>query len=138
MKLHFVTAFLLVVVLVACAGESGDRQAGANSSGEPNDADDSGDPAYIVFNYAISDREAYGPYLAQVPEILEAYGAEVVIADFESELLEGDAGSVTVVLKFPSEAIARSWYQSPQYQEIIGLRKENSTGIATLAHRAAE
>jgi uncharacterized protein (DUF1330 family) len=90
--------------------------------------------AYFVFNYQISNREGYDPYLAEVPKTLEAYGAEILAADFESEGIEGDAKQVTVVLKFSSKDAAKKWYQSPEYQRIIGLRLSNSEGISTLAN----
>jgi len=90
-------------------------------------------PAYFVFNYRINNREAYQPYLAQVPKTLEAHGAEILVADFNSEVIEGDARHLTVVLKFASEDAARIWYQSPEYQQIISLRKDNCDGIAVLA-----
>ena len=89
--------------------------------------------AYFVFNYRVNDQAAYQPYLAEVPRVLEAHGAEILAADFESEAIEGDAGHVTVVLKFPSKEAARKWYQSPEYQEIIALRTDNSEGIAAIA-----
>jgi len=90
----------------------------------------------MVFNYRINDRQAYQPYLEKVPHVLGAHGAEIVVADFESEGIEGDAGHVTVVLKFASKEAARNWYQSPEYQDIIGLRVDNSEGLATLANGA--
>jgi len=92
--------------------------------------------AYFVFNYRVNDQAAYQPYLAEVPGVLEAHGAEILAADFESEGIEGDAGHVTVVLKFPSKQAAREWYQSPDYQKIIALRTANSDGIAVIANAA--
>ena len=92
--------------------------------------------AYFVFNYRITDQEAYGPYLEEVPKTLEAHGAEILVADFESEVIEGDAGHVSVVLKFPSKAAARNWYDSAEYQAILRLRTDNSAGIATLVNAA--
>ena len=92
--------------------------------------------AYMVFNYRISDREAYNPYLAQVADTLKAHGAQILVADFESEAIEGDPGHVTVVLKFASKDAARNWFESAEYQEIIGLRTDNSTGIAVLTNEA--
>lgn len=93
--------------------------------------------AYFVFNYRINNQEAYKPYLAEVPEVLEAHGAEILAADFESEGIEGEAGEVTVILRFSSKEAARKWYESPEYQKIIGLRTENSVGIASLANAAS-
>ena len=94
--------------------------------------------AYFVFNYRIDDREAYNPYLAEVPKVLEAHGAEILAADFESEAFEGGAHPVTVVLRFPSKEAARNWYRSPEYQAIIGLRTDHCEGMAAIAGAAGE
>ena len=91
---------------------------------------------YIVFNYRINNREAYEPYLAEVMQTLIAHDAEILVADFESEAIEGDPGQVTVVLKFSSKEAANNWYQSPEYQKIIKLRTDNSEGIGVLAGAA--
>lgn len=92
--------------------------------------------AYMVFNYRITDRDAYKPYLGKVGETLQAHGAEVLVADFESEAIEGDPGHVTVVLKFASKDAARGWFDSPEYQAIIGLRTDNSKGLGVLVREA--
>lgn len=91
---------------------------------------------YFVLNYRINDRAAYEPYLAKVMQTLIAHDAEILVADFESKKIEGDAGHVTVVLKFPSKEAATRWYQSPEYQEILKLRTDNCDGIAVLADAA--
>ena len=49
--------------------------------------------AYFVFNYRVNDQDAYQPYLAEVPKVLEAHGAEILAADFESEGIEGTQGT---------------------------------------------
>ena len=92
--------------------------------------------AYMVFNYRITDQDAYKPYLGKVVDTLKAHGAEIVVADFESEVIEGDPGHVTVVLKFASKDAARGWFDSPEYQAIVGSRTDNSTGIAVLTNAA--
>lgn len=93
-------------------------------------------PGYMVFNYRVTDKDAYQPYLQQVAATLGAHGAEILAADFESEGIEGDPGHVTVVLRFASKEAARAWYDSPEYREIVGLRLDNSEGIATLSNGA--
>ena len=133
MRLKIVAMLLPVMLAVACVDNSEEDRAVKTGP-----AANTANPAYVVFNYEISDRGAYDPYLMQVPETLEAFGAEVIVADFESEAIEGDAGGVTVVLKFDSEDAARNWYQSPQYQRIIELRTSNSSGLATLARTATD
>jgi len=91
---------------------------------------------YFVFNYRINNYEAYKPYLAEVMQTLIAHNAEILVADFASEKIEGDAGNVTVVLKFSSKEAANKWYRSPEYQKIVKLRTDNCDGIAILAGAA--
>jgi uncharacterized protein (DUF1330 family) len=89
--------------------------------------------AYAVFNYSITDREAHEPYLAEVPATLEEAGAEIVVADLESEALEGEPGAVTVVLRFDSRDALLAWYSSEAYEAIKPIRLDNSDGICAIA-----
>lgn len=49
-----------------------------------------------------------------------------------------------IVIEFPDQASARSWYDSPAYQEILPLRTNNSDGVTMLlegvdrTHRATD
>ncbi len=88
---------------------------------------------YLIANYLITNPEAYGAYPPAVIPTLLAYGGEVLVADYESELVEGQASSVTIVLKFPSKEAARSWYSSNDYQEIIHHRIDNTEGFILFA-----
>ena len=58
---------------------------------------------------------------------------EVLVAEYESEPLEGKPGSVTVVIKFDSKEALNAWYNSPEYQTVIRLRTDNSEGIVVSA-----
>jgi uncharacterized protein (DUF1330 family) len=87
---------------------------------------------YFVANYSITDQAGYEQYLAAVGPSLAAHGAERVILDRDSDLLEGSAGHVTVVLRFPTKAAAKAWYDSPEYQAIVHLRTDSSEGIAVI------
>jgi uncharacterized protein (DUF1330 family) len=88
---------------------------------------------YFVANYTITNQAGYMEYLAAVGSILAAHGAENIIVDRDSELLEGSAGQVTVVLRFATAAAARAWYESPEYQAIMHLRTDSTEGIAVIA-----
>ena len=88
---------------------------------------------YFVANYRITNQAQYQEYLAAVGPSLTAHGAERVIVDRDSDLLEGSAGEVTVVLRFPSKAAAKAWYDSPEYQAIRHLRTDSSQGIGVIA-----
>ncbi len=89
--------------------------------------------AYLVANFALTNPSGYKSYVAAVLPTLEKHGAEVLVADYESESLEGKSGSVTVVIKFASPEALNGWYQSPEYQRIIHLRTDNSEGIVVAA-----
>lgn len=88
---------------------------------------------YFVANYTITNQAEYKQYLAAVGPSLEAHGAETIIVDRDSELLEGSAGQVTVVLRFATRAAAKAWYESPEYQAIRHLRADNTEGIGVIA-----
>lgn len=88
---------------------------------------------YFVANYTITNQAGYKEYLAAVGPTLTAHGAESIIVDRDSELLEGSAGQVTVVLRFATTAAAKAWYESPEYQAIRHLRTDNTEGMAVIA-----
>jgi uncharacterized protein (DUF1330 family) len=88
---------------------------------------------YFVANYTITNLGEYKEYLAAVGPTLEAHGAENIVIDRDSELLEGSAGQVTVVLRFATKAAAEAWYESPEYQAIRHLRTDNTEGIGVIA-----
>lgn len=88
---------------------------------------------YFIANYTITNLAGYMEYLAAVGPTLEAHGAERIVVDRESELLEGSAGQVTVVLRFATKSAAEAWYESPEYQAITHLRTDSSEGIGVIA-----
>jgi uncharacterized protein (DUF1330 family) len=88
---------------------------------------------YFVANYTITNLAGYKEYLAAVGPVLEAHGAENIVIDRDSELLEGSAGQVTVVLRFATKSAAEAWYESPEYQAIRHLRTDNTEGIGVIA-----
>ena len=88
---------------------------------------------YFVANYTITNLAEYKEYLTAVGPVLEAHGAENIVIDRDSELLEGSAGQVTVVLRFATKSAAEAWYESPEYQAIRHLRTDNTEGIGVIA-----
>jgi uncharacterized protein (DUF1330 family) len=86
-------------------------------------------PAYIVALVRIDDTQTYDQYRASVPEIVARYGGVFRIRGSEPEVLEGDWDVPRlVVLEFPDKGAARRFYDSPEYQEIVGLRQSASEG----------
>ncbi len=90
-------------------------------------------PAYVVANYAVTDPEGIEPYVPAAGPILADAGGEVLVADVETDVREGDAGHVTVVVRFDSKEAAEAWYTSNEYEAIKPLRTDHSTGVLVLA-----
>ncbi len=77
--------------------------------------------------------DGYRAYVLQVIPTLEKHGGEIIVAEYESEAIEGEPGGITVVTKSPSRDSFDRWYHSPEYQAIIGPRTDNSEGRMVVA-----
>ena len=82
--------------------------------------------AYILAIYDIVDQQSYEPYAPGVVPLLEKHGAEILVADYEAQMLEGESGSTYVVLPFESEEAALAWYKDPAYEEVKKIRINSS------------
>jgi uncharacterized protein (DUF1330 family) len=89
--------------------------------------------AYLIANYRITNPDGYAKYPPAVAPTLAPYGGELLVADFDSEIVEGAASPVSIVLRFPSKQSARDWYNSPEYQAVVGLRTDNTEGQLVFA-----
>ncbi len=84
-------------------------------------------PAYIIARYTVTDEEGIGRYAEAVMPILQAHGAQPLVVDGASQVMEGEAPHQTVVVKFPSVEAAKGFYNSAEYQAIRHLRTDHST-----------
>lgn len=84
-------------------------------------------PGHIVAEISVHDDETYEDYVARSGPVLEKYGAELLVHAFV------DAGDVRVreggrsferlvVVRFADLARVTEFYESDDYQAIIGLR----------------
>ena len=89
-------------------------------------------PAYFVLTQTITDVEKYqNEYGPGVLPFLSKYGAEVVVANFDAEVVQGQAKSV-VVLRFPNEQAIRDFLGDPTYKPLLDLRlsiTENASAV---------
>ncbi|MGT2427433.1 DUF1330 domain-containing protein [Amnibacterium kyonggiense] len=79
--------------------------------------------AYLVVEFTIKDQEVYrDAYSATAGKTAKKYGAEPVAAG-TWELLDGEPALTSgAVMRFPSREAALSWYNSPEYQELVEVR----------------
>lgn len=93
-------------------------------------------PVYILAIYDIVDAQAYEPYVPGVVPLLQKHGAEILVAEYDAQMLEGDSGSTYVVLRFESEAAAMAWYNDPAYEPVKKIRlASSSNGRVALARQ---
>jgi uncharacterized protein (DUF1330 family) len=83
-------------------------------------------PAYIIASYDIVDPEGYEGYVPGVVPLLAKHGAEILVAEFDAQPLEGEKRSVYVVLRFESEEAALGWYHDPAYEPVRKIRLGSS------------
>ena len=84
--------------------------------------------AFIIVQIAINDRDGYHQYeTAGHQAIFDKFSAKVVGLDEDVEIVEGTWPSGrTVLIEFPSREIARAWYESDEYQAVVGLRHRSA------------
>ncbi|MGA8112743.1 MAG: DUF1330 domain-containing protein [Actinocatenispora sp.] len=71
-------------------------------------------------------------YMERIQDTLDPYGGLFIVHGGTSEVREGSWPGDTVIIQFPDLAAARSWYDSPAYQEIRPLRSRHIDGDVIL------
>ncbi len=78
----------------------------------------------IVTIKKVLDLEAFRDYAAKVYPIVARHGGKYVAVDKTPDVRDGAWPFVrTVIIAYPDIRAARSWYDSPEYKEIIPIRK---------------
>ena len=87
-------------------------------------------PAYIITyrESPVRDQAAIEEYSRRNREnaaaFQEQFGIRPLVVYGASEGLEGDNPDGIVILRFPTMEDARAWYESPEYQEAIAIRRK--------------
>ena len=92
---------------------------------------------YLIAQIDVHDAETYAKYTAQTPGTVANFGGKFIVRAGQWECLEGaEPGPRVVVIEFPSYEKAKEWYNSNEYQAIVGLRQAASTGSAFVVEGA--
>ncbi len=87
--------------------------------------------AYYILTHTITDTERYmKEYIPGVMPFLAKYKGEVVVAEFETEPLQGNPPKGAVVIRFPSAQAIRDFMDDPEYKPLKDLR----VSITTMAN----
>lgn len=90
--------------------------------------------AYFIAQYVVKNPALYGEYQQGAGPTIAAHGGELVSLDVAAETIEGSPpGPQTVILKFEDVEAARAWYQSDDYQAVVGKRLEATEGYAVIS-----
>lgn len=90
--------------------------------------------AYFIAQYQVNNPALYAEYQQGAGPAVAAHGGEIVAFDVAAETIEGTApGPQTVVLKFASVEAAKGWYNSAEYQAVVGKRLEATNGFAVIS-----
>lgn len=115
---------LLMGLALACGGATAALSCGISR----------GMPAYFIAQYVVNDRDLYQLYAQGAGPTIGKYGGEMVAFDVAAETIEGEPpGPQTVILKFESPEKAKEWYDSADYQAVVGKRLEATTGFAIIS-----
>ncbi|NQW12361.1 MAG: DUF1330 domain-containing protein [Alphaproteobacteria bacterium] len=88
---------------------------------------------YIVVQVDVHDQEKFEKYRALVPDTIKKHGGEYLVRGGAFEKLEGaDPLGRMVVLRFPSYAQAKAWYDSDDYAGPKAMRHAASSANAIL------
>ena len=88
-------------------------------------------PAYFVAEVEITNQAGFEPYRAAVGATIVQYGGRFLTRGGATELIEGGPEPKRIViLEFADKEAVKRWYNSPEYQKILPMRLDNSTGRA--------
>jgi uncharacterized protein (DUF1330 family) len=86
-------------------------------------------PAYLIADVSVENQDVYAEYRRQVLPLIEKYGGRFIVRGGAHETLEGSwRPARLVVIEFPSMAVLKDWYGSPEYKKLIALRQTASRG----------
>ena len=90
---------------------------------------------YFIASLKIKDEAGYQDYCQAMHGDMASFSGKYLALDSQPEVLEGQWNYTRCVLiEFESEAALRHWYDSPEYQAIIDLRKNSTDGDIIIAH----
>ena len=75
---------------------------------------------------AINNPEGMGAYISAAEPYLAKCGARFLCRDLKTDVREGNAGHLTVIIEFQSLAAAKAAYEAPEYQEMLLPRQPHS------------
>jgi uncharacterized protein (DUF1330 family) len=85
--------------------------------------------AYGFAEIEVKNPAGLAPYRAAVNDTITKYGGRFLVRGGATKLKEGGPEpKYIVIVEFPDSAALDRWWNSPEYQQILPFRLENTTG----------
>jgi uncharacterized protein (DUF1330 family) len=83
-------------------------------------------PAYLVVEHIITDASKFEEYRSKVAPLIARFGGRYLTKGGTHRLPEGGHWKPErmVIIEFPDMPSLEAWYNSPEYQPLIALRKQ--------------
>ena len=90
--------------------------------------------AYIVVHVDVHDPVRYETYKAMAPPSIRLYGGRYLTKGGSHKFPEGGHWKPerVVIIEFPDMDALNAWYNAPEYQPLIALRKECTSDLDML------
>jgi len=90
-------------------------------------------PVYMIFNETVTNPALFESYRAKAGPMIVAAGGKYHVRGGTVTNLEGNPGyDRVVVIEWESMEAARRFYDSPEYQALVKIRQQASTGTAAI------
>jgi uncharacterized protein (DUF1330 family) len=87
---------------------------------------------FVAFRDSMSDPARYAAYLEAALPTAAGRPARILVMNGGLTPLEGECPDGVVIVEFPDVEAASSWYQSPEYQAVVGERLACTKGRAVI------
>lgn len=90
--------------------------------------------AYLIAEHIITEPAVFEEYRVKVGPMIEKYGGRYLTKGSAHQLPEGGHWQPerVVIIEFPDKQSLDAWYNSPEYQPLIKLRKESASDLDML------
>jgi uncharacterized protein (DUF1330 family) len=86
--------------------------------------------AYLIAEHVISNPGQFEEYRSKVAPMIERFGGRYLTKGGSHEVLDGAwKPTRVVVIEFPNMSALKAWYDSPEYQPLIALRRGAATDV---------
>jgi uncharacterized protein (DUF1330 family) len=85
-------------------------------------------PAYLIAEHTITDTGKFEEYRTKVAPMIAKFGGKYLTKGGSHRIFEKKDNAVwqperVVIIEFPDRAALNAWYNSPDYQPLIALRR---------------